>query len=44
MVLFRGVEVAVCRIHQEACAKWGLDAEGNATLHWGWPSDSLPST
>jgi hypothetical protein len=39
IVLFRGAEVAVCRIHLKAYAKWGLDAEGNATLYWGWPDD-----
>jgi hypothetical protein len=43
-VSFRGADVAVCRIHQKAYARWGVDAEGNATLYWGWPGDSLPST
>jgi hypothetical protein len=44
VVLFRGAEVAVCRIHQKAYARWGVDAEGNATLYWGWPGDALPET
>ena len=37
IVRFRGADVAVCRIHEKAYARWGLDAEGNATLYWGWP-------
>ena len=37
-VPYRGAEVPVCRIHEQAYAKWGVDAEGNAALLWGWPS------
>jgi hypothetical protein len=44
IVLFHGTEVAVCRIHQKAYAKWGVDAEGNARLHWGWPREDGPET
>jgi hypothetical protein len=38
-VSFRGADVAVCRIHEKAYARWGVDAEGNAALLWGWPGD-----
>jgi hypothetical protein len=41
VVLFRGADVAVCRIHHKAYARWGVDAEGNATLYWGWPSPNI---
>ena len=37
-VSFHGVDVPVCRIHERAYARWGVDAEGNAALYWGWPS------
>jgi hypothetical protein len=33
--VFRGVEVPVCRMHESAYVRWGVDTEGNAALRWG---------
>jgi len=35
-VVFRGVEVPVCRMHESMYARWGEQAEANARLLWGW--------
>ena len=35
-VLFHGVEVPVCRIHDTKYTRWGDDAEIEAVLQWGW--------
>jgi hypothetical protein len=39
-VIFRGAEVPVCRMHEKAYARWGVDAEGKAASLWGWPTRS----
>jgi hypothetical protein len=36
LVLHRGVEMPVCRIHGKTFARWGAAAEGKAALLWGW--------
>jgi hypothetical protein len=36
VVLFHGVEMPVCRIHDAKYARWGTDAEAQAVLQWGW--------
>jgi hypothetical protein len=36
VVLFHGVEVPVCRIHDAKYARWGEEAEAQAVLQWGW--------
>ncbi len=41
IVLFRGAQVSVCRMHEKAYVRWGVDAEGNAALFWGWPVDGV---
>jgi hypothetical protein len=36
VVLFHGVEMPVCRIHDAKYARWGADGEAQAVLQWGW--------
>jgi hypothetical protein len=35
-VVFGGVEVPVCRMHESMYQRWGDEAEANAELLWGW--------
>jgi hypothetical protein len=41
IVLFRGAQVSVCRMHEKAYVRWGVGAEENAALFWGWPVDGV---
>jgi hypothetical protein len=36
VVLFHGIDVPVCRIHDAKYARWGAEAEAQAVLQWGW--------
>jgi hypothetical protein len=40
VVLHRGVEMPVCRIHGKAFERWGVDAEWKAAYLWDWASES----
>ena len=35
-VLFHGIEMPVCLIHDAKYARWGDEAETGAALQWGW--------
>ena len=35
-VLFHGIEMPVCLIHDAKYARWGDEAETEAALQWGW--------
>jgi hypothetical protein len=35
-VLFRGVELPVCRMHAATYARWESEAEWNAAALWAW--------
>jgi hypothetical protein len=36
VVLFCGLTVAVCRIHEAMYTRWGAAAEQHAASAWGW--------
>ena len=42
VVMHRGVEVPVCRIHGKAFERWGVDAEWKAAYLWAWEGDNPP--
>jgi hypothetical protein len=39
-VSFHGVRVPVCRMHEAAFARWGLEAERKAAELWAWPASA----
>jgi hypothetical protein len=38
LVVFRGSNVPVCRIHEATYVRWADEADDNATIQWAWGS------
>jgi hypothetical protein len=42
VVVHRGVEMPVCRIHGKTFERWGVDAECKAAYLWAWEGGNTP--